>query len=183
MTEDPGVYAEIQENEEKKKRKSEGKGKRGRPKKSRPVNDLHDSSEDEQGMQPVQLDDSSEYSDEAPERDEVLPASDFINKEPEVDDFVLVELKASEGRFAGNRPLHYVGQVQELLANSRLRVHYLRLTSRCGSWANFHFPERVDESEVDWELVKGVLGKPHTGATKRLRGLFRFPQLASYNLV
>ena len=182
MTEDPEVYADMKEKEEKRKRKSEGTGKRGRPKKSRPVRAVHDSSEDEEGVQNVPLNDSSEYSDEQPETDEVQPMSDFVSKEPEVGDYVVLELDIEEGRFKGKRKLHFVGMVEEVGSTGSLKIKYLRLTSQCGNFTNFHFPKVQDTEEVQREKVLGVLHKPITGSTSRLTSLLRFPALRGYNL-
>ena len=182
MTEDPAVYAELKEKEERGKRKSEGKGKRGRPKKIRTATAVGDSSEDEQGLQPVDLNDSSEYSDEVAETDEVEAPSHFINKEPEVGDFVLTKFDVEEGRFKGKRKLHYIGQVQEVPSSAKLSIRFLRLTSVCGNVANFHFPDVNDASDHPREQVVGVLQKPKPGLTRRLSGLFRFPLLDEYNI-
>ena len=182
MTEEPSVYEQMKEEEEKRQKKGERKGQRGRPRKQKETRVAHESSEDEEVLQQqLRLDDSSEYSEENPEPDEVEPTSDFVTKELEVGDFILVELDVEEGRFKGQRMLHYVGVV-EGFSETMIKLKYLRFSSSCGKTSTFHFPDWNDVCEVERKKLKGVLPKPNAGATPRLQRLLKFPLLDGYNL-
>ena len=75
----------------------------------------HDcSDEDDTTMGVVQLDDSSEYSEE--EVEDLDAPYPFQEKAPAEEDFVLVKLEQEEGRQAGSK-VHYVAKIISLEKN------------------------------------------------------------------
>lgn len=152
--------------------KSKGQAKRGRPRKNI-------SSEEEEDMQ-IELQDSTEYSDEIQE-DVNIENSPFQDKEPDVGDYILVPFKRDGGRFVAEI-LHYVCQVITCEGNI-LSVKYLRLSAKFGMEDTFYFPNIEDEGDIEKGKVIGVLKPPIVGATKRLQNIVRFSvPIVGYNL-
>ena len=123
-------------------------------------------SEEEDDPEPLELDDSSEYSDEVEE--ELRASYPFADKFPEAGDFILVELELEEGRNVGAK-VNYVGKVLAVEENGGFRVSFLRMTSSFYR-DTFCFPIIEDISEVPLERCKGVL-IPLKGSTKRLSSI------------
>ena len=157
---------------EKKRRKEEKKTtSRTRPRQRQVV--THNSSEEEDEVI-MQLDDSSEYSDEFEGNEDEAP-SIFQDRQAVVGDFVLVELELEEGRNAGDK-VHYVGKVMSVSEESgEFSVSYLRLSGKYGINDTFYFPVIEDTGEVSSEKVLGVLCEPVKGRTQRLSNILKFP--------
>ena len=106
----------------KKERRQEWRSQR--PKGSKTVfQDHHPDSDYEDDPMPVQLDDFFEYSDEVEDLDD-LDHYPFGGNEPEVGDFVLVELEVEEGRHVGAK-VHYVGKILTIEKDAGMTVSFL----------------------------------------------------------
>ena len=114
------------------------------------------------------MDDSSEYSDEVEE--DLHTPYPFADKEPEVGDFILVELELEEGRFVGAK-VHYVGKIVGMGEEGGFSVNFLRVKSAFHR-DTFCFPVIEDITEVDRSCCKGVL-VPLKGSTQRLSHLIK----------
>lgn len=151
-----------------KKREQEARQAAKRRRGSEPVE--ASSSDEEAADNPALCDDSSEYSDEFAEELEYDAASyPFVQKEPEVGDFVLVQLV-----FQGKRSrelVHCVAKVISLEENERLRLDFLRMKSPLLK-DTFHFPAIGDVDSVDRSRVLGVL-TVSTGTTQREANLIK----------
>ena len=134
--------------------------------------------EDEDDPVALQLDDSSEYSEEVEEQDNT--PYPFADKEPEAGDFILIELELEEGRNVGTK-VNYVGKVLAVEENGGFRVSFLRMSSSFDR-DTFHFPIIEDISEVPQDRFKGVL-MPLKGSTKRLSSIIKIsPPLTGFNM-
>ena len=136
MTENEEAIEMLRMKDEKKRRKEEKKTtSRTRPRQRQVV--THNSSEEEDEVI-MQLDDSSEYSDEFEGNENEAP-SIFQDRQAIVGDFVLVELELEEGRNAGDK-VHYVGKVMSVSEESgEFSVSYLRLSGKYGINDTFLF--------------------------------------------
>ncbi|XP_068205548.1 uncharacterized protein [Palaemon carinicauda] len=191
LTEDEEALSQLRDKEEKKAAREEKKRrlqekKRGqearqavKKKRSEPV---EESSSDEEAVDnPALCDDSSEYSDEVAEELEFDAASyPFVQKEPEVGDFVLVQLL-----FQGKKSeelVHFVGKVISLEEDGQqLQVDFLRIRSPLLK-DTFHFPDIGDVDSVDRSSVLGVL-TVSTGTTQRQANLIKvLPPLRDFNM-
>ncbi len=111
------------------------------------------SSDSEDDPMPVELDDSTEYSDEVEDLALGLSEYPFTEKEVEVDDFVLVELEVEAKRESSK--VYYVGKVLGR-EGGKYNISFLR--NKCVYVkATFVFPDIEDEQEVESERVIGVL--------------------------
>lgn len=181
LTEDEETLSTLRARDDKKRKKSQ---KKQPGKKQKTVAAPQDSSDEEDldvpGVVALQLDDSSEYSDEEDEEDFDAPYP-FAQKEAAEGDFVLVELEFEEGREAGTK-VHYVGKILNLEENGQYSISFLRLSSKFGCKDSFYFPNNEDVDTVPREKVQGVL-VPITAKTARLARIVRFqPPLRQYNL-
>ncbi|KAK4321956.1 hypothetical protein Pmani_007266 [Petrolisthes manimaculis] len=167
------VKAEKKQKLEEKKKAAEAKKKVPR-KKALPTPQDDSSDEDIR----VVLDDSSEYSDDEEELTE--SSYPFVDKAPEVEDFVLVQLPLEEGRGVGTL-VCYVAQVLSMKEGGRLNLSFLRMKSAV-TRDTFTFPNVEDEAEVDPGQCLGVL-KVAKGITKRQADLVKvFPPLLPFNM-
>ncbi|KAK4305757.1 hypothetical protein Pmani_022348 [Petrolisthes manimaculis] len=167
------VKAEKKQKLEAKKKAAEAKKKVPR-KKALPTPQDDSSDEDIR----VVLDDSSEYSDDEEELTE--SSYPFVDKAPEVEDFVLVQLPLEEGRGVGTL-VCYVAQVLAMKEGGRLNLSFLRMKSAV-TRDTFTFPNVEDEAEVDPGQCLGVL-KVAKGITKRQADLVKvFPPLLPFNM-
>ena len=156
----------------------ENKIKMSQAKKPKRAREVLTSSEDDDDPAPIPLADSSEYSEEVEE--DLNSPYPFVDKEPEVGDFVLVELQLQEGRFVGTN-VHYVGKILAVGEHGRFSVSFLRVSS-VFLRDSFRFPIIEDISEVDRSCCKGVLATV-TGNTQRLSNIVRIlPPLHSFNI-
>ena len=130
----------------------------------------------------MQLDDSSEYSDEVEEVEDVSAPTPFQQKEIEEGDFILVELELEEGRNVGTK-VHYVGKVLTSEDSGEYNVSFLRMSGKFGVNDTFYFPIIPDEMGVKKEQILGVLFEPSKGKTQRLSNILKFAiPLHNYNL-
>ena len=130
----------------------------------------------------MQLNDSSEYSDEVLEEEDVTAPTPFQQKEIEEGDFILVELRMEEGRNVGAK-LHYVGKVLAIDDSGEYNVSFLRMSGKFGVNDTFYFPIIEDEMAVKKEEILGVLFEPSKGKTQRLSNILKFDiPLLDYNL-
>ncbi|KAG0701796.1 hypothetical protein GWK47_002887 [Chionoecetes opilio] len=115
-----------EEKKREKKREQEARQAAKRRRRSEPVE--ASSSDEEAADNPALCDDSSEYSDEfAEELEHDAATYPFVQKEPEVGDFVLVQLV-----FKGKRSeelVHFVAKVISLEEDGRLQLDFLRIKS------------------------------------------------------
>ncbi|KAG0722824.1 hypothetical protein GWK47_043832 [Chionoecetes opilio] len=142
-----------EEKKREKKREQEARQAAKRRRRSEPVE--ASSSDEEAADNPALCDDSSEYSDEfAEELEHDAATYPFVQKEPEVGDFVLVQLV-----FKGKRSeelVHFVAKVISLEEDGRLQLDFLRIKSPLLK-DTFHFPAIGDVDSVDRSRVLGVL--------------------------
>lgn len=178
LTENSEAIADMQAREDKKT----GVGQKLKVKKRKtmpPEQQQEDSSSDsEDDLIPVQMDDSSEYSDEVV--DLALSACEypFAEKEVEVSDFVLVELEV-EGKRESSK-VYYVGKVLGM-EGEKYNISFLR--SKCVYVKDtFVFPHIEDEQEVERRRVIGVL-VALKGSTKRQSHIIKInPPLTAFNM-
>ena len=176
LTENEEAITMLREKDEKRKKKEEKKTtttRRGRPRQRKVV--ARDSSEEEEeDHATLELDDSSEYSDEVEDNDDQAP-SPFQDRQAAVGDFVLVELELEEGRNAGAK-VHYVAKVLSVSEESEeISVSYLRMSGKYGVCDTFYFPIIEDTGDVGRDKVLGVLCEPVKGRTQRLSNILKFP--------
>ncbi|KAG0713966.1 RNA-binding protein 45 [Chionoecetes opilio] len=157
-----------EEKKREKKREQEARQAAKRRRRSEPVE--ASSSDEEAADNPALCDDSSEYSDEfAEELEHDAATYPFVQKEPEVGDFVLVQLV-----FKGKRSeelVHFVAKVISLEEDGRLQLDFLRIKSPLLK-DTFHFPAIGDVDSVDRSRVLGVL-TVSTGTTQRQANLIK----------
>ena len=167
----------LREKHEKKKKREEKKNtSKSRPtaKQKQRQMDTHISSEEDEEETVMQLDDSSEYSEEFEALDDEAPSL-FEDRQPVIGDFVLVELELEEGRNAGDK-VHYVAKVLRVPEESgEFSVSYLRQSGKFGINDTFYFPHIEDIGDVSSEKVLGVLKEPVKGRTQRLSNILKFP--------
>ena len=85
-----------------------------------------------------------------------------------------------EGRKA-NEVVHYVGMVQEIMADGHHVINFLRNSSSY-SRDTFHFPAIKDELPVVRSRVLGVLTR-QKGSTQRLATIVKIsPPLTNFNM-
>ncbi|KAG0719895.1 hypothetical protein GWK47_049552 [Chionoecetes opilio] len=141
-----------EEKKREKKREQEARQAAKRRRRSEPVE--ASSSDEEAADNPALCDDSSEYSDEfAEELEHDAATYPFVQKEPEVGDFVLVQLV-----FKGKRSeelVHFVAKVISLEEDGRLQLDFLRIKSPLLK-DTFHFPAIGDVDSVDRSRVSFV---------------------------
>ncbi|XP_064098179.1 uncharacterized protein LOC135209433 [Macrobrachium nipponense] len=190
LTEDEEALGQLREKEEKKavreekKRRLEEKKReqeaRQAAKRRRSEAVEASSSDEEAADNPALCDDSSEYSDEFAEDLEHDAASyPFVQKEPEVGDFVLVQLVFQKKR--SEDLVHFVGKVISLETDGRLELDFLRIKSPLLK-DTFHFPAIGDVDSVDRSRVLGVL-TVSTGTTQRQAKLIKvLPPLRGFNM-
>ncbi|KAG0713848.1 Jerky -like [Chionoecetes opilio] len=167
-----------EEKKREKKREQEARQAAKRRRRSEPVE--ASSSDEEAADNPALCDDSSEYSDEfAEELEHDAATYPFVQKEPEVGDFVLVQLV-----FKGKRSeelVHFVAKVISLEEDGRLQLDFLRIKSPLLK-DTFHFPAIGDVDSVDRSRVLGVL-TVSTGTTQRQANLIKvLPPLRDFNM-
>ena len=118
------------------------------------------SSDNNEDVQTDIIDDESEYSDE----EGVLPLDMHIDRDPEIDEFVLVQF---------DKKVHYIGQITgNKDEDNDLEISYLRKSTKV--FESFIFPNIEDLASVNINQIKAILPKPLAVANKRLRGYFKF---------
>ena len=168
LTENEEAIADLRVKDEKRKAKESKANMQKAKKAKKPTQEEERNSEDEDDPVDLQLDDSSEYSDEV---EEVINSPyPFVDKEPEVGDFILVELELEEGRNVGGK-VCYVGQIMGVGEDGSFSVSFLRINSSFYR-DTFRFPIIEDISDVPPNRCKGVL-MPLKGSTKRLSSLVK----------
>ena len=168
----------MREKEDRKRKKKKGKSKKAR---AVPVPiDPETSDEDDPLM--MQLDDSSEYSDEAEAESLEQEEDIFQDREPQVEDFVVVEFELEEGRNVGSK-VHYVGKTLHLEGVSKYEVTFLRMSLKHGIGDTFYFPTIEDVATVSRDSIKGVLFEPLRGITQHQSRTMRFlHSLTAFNM-
>ncbi|XP_064077656.1 uncharacterized protein LOC135195324 [Macrobrachium nipponense] len=190
LTEDEEALGQLREKEEKKAAREEKKRRLEEKKREQEARQAAkrrrseaveaSSSDEEAADNPALCDDSSEYSDEFAEELEHDAASyPFVQKEPEVGDFVLVQLVFQKKR--SEDLVHFVGKVISLEKDGRLQLDFLRIKSPLLK-DTFHFPAIGDVDSVDRSRVLGVL-TVSTGTTQRQAKLIKvLPPLRDFNM-
>ncbi|KAG0717061.1 hypothetical protein GWK47_055189 [Chionoecetes opilio] len=103
----------------------------------------------------------------------------FVQKEPEVGDFVLVQL-VLQGEDV-EELVHFVAKVHFPGGDGRLQLDFLRIKSPLLK-DTFHFPAIGDVDSVDRSRVLGVL-TVSTGTTQRQANLIKvLPPLRDFNM-
>ncbi|KAG0720096.1 hypothetical protein GWK47_049168 [Chionoecetes opilio] len=154
-----------EEKKREKKREQEARQAAKRRRRSEPVE--ASSSDEEAADNPALCDDSSEYSDEfAEELEHDAATYPFVQKEPEVGDFVLVQLV-----FKGKRSeelVHFVAKVISLEEDGRLQLDFLRIKSPLLK-DTFHFPaigmSTVSTAAGCWGSSQSARGPPNDKQT------------------
>ena len=111
------------------------------------------------------IDEESEGIDE--ESKDIIPS--FVDKKPEVDDFVLIALDPVKGH-----KVHFVGKLLSSIdEDGDFEVSFLRKSNK-GKEDNFYFPSEVDEATISRNFIIGVLPAPISQSTKRRERYFNF---------
>ena len=183
LTENPEAIADMQAREDKKTgrvQKPKAKKRKTVPSEQRQEEDSSSTSSDSEddSMPLIQLDDTSEYSDEVVDMALGPCEYPFAEKVVEVGDFVLVELEV-EGKRESSK-VYYVGKV---LGSEEGKNNILFLRSKYVYVKDtFVFPDIEDEQEVDSCRVLGVL-VALKGSTQRQSHIIKInPPLTAFNM-
>lgn len=185
LTEDPAAIQMLMNKDEKKRKvaqknaqtKSAKTTATRRSKRNQSCSYNEKDSDSDPNIQ-MEFNDSSEYSEEN-FSDEPEEVNVFQEKDPEVGDYLLVELEVEEGKTKGTK-VNYIAKVLGVEPPS-VNVSFMRKSTKMLN--TFVFPAIEDEGEVKPDQVKGVLFPPVPAPTPRLQRFIRFPySLLSYNI-
>ena len=187
LTEDPAAIQMLMDKDEKRRKvtqkknpqtKSAKKTAPGRSKRKQSCSYKEKDSDSDPNIQ-MELNDSSEYSEEN-FSDEPEEVNVFQQKDPEVEDYLLVELEVEEGKTKGTK-VNCIAKVLGVEPLNVINVSFMRKSTKMLN--TFVFPAAEDEGEVKPDQVKGVLFPPVPASTPRLQRFVRFPHsLLSYNI-